>query len=294
MPKKAKAKVKKPARGIAVKQKQSVKQTVKVIVGDIAKKPVRRRTAKPKVATIIQPSGGGLSGSVAPEPLREPQPYSFVPDNRQPRYDFERIQPQPIENAKINLLDYKANSPSVSASGLISVAEQQKMIGEEQPVIRDISKEYDAMSQREKNRQAGIVKRKETLAKKKAEQAKMSQLPAIIPSMPDIRAMSSSSEMILVPVKPKRFLGAKELEKGFVKGRDEALVEKIKTFRREQMKKRGLEAFRENRSDNEIIGRKMEKARAQRGLLNASGSKKLKILPTSAVGKKLLEASKKN
>lgn len=293
MPKKGKVKAKKPARGIAVKQRQSVKQTVKVIVGDIAKKPVRRRTAKPKVATLIQGTGGGLSGSVAPEPLREPQPYSFVPDNRQPRYDFERIQPQPIENAKINLLDYKANNPSVSASGLISVAEQQKMIGEEQPVIKDISKEYDAMSQREKNRQAGIVKRKETLAKKKAEQAKMAQPPAIIQSMPDIRAMSSSSEMILVPVKPKRFLGAKELEKGFVKGRDEALVEKIKAFRKEQMKKRGVEALRANRSDNESIGKKLERARAEKGLLNSAGSKKLKVLPTSAVGKKLLEASKK-
>jgi len=251
MPKKGKVKAKKPARGIAVKQKQTVKQTVKVIVGDIAKKPVRRRRSKPKVATLIQGTGGGLSGSVAPEALREPQPYSFVPDNRQPRYDFERIQPQPIENAKINLLDYKANNPAVSASGLIAIAEQQKLIGEEQPVIKDISKEYDAMSQREKNRQAGLIKRKETLAKKKAEKAKMSQPPAIIPLKGRLYADPSiSSETIMVQVKPKRYLGAQELEKGFIKGRDEALVAKVKAFREVQRKKRAVEGFRKNNPKN--------------------------------------------
>lgn len=262
MPKKAK--VKKPARGIAVKQKQSVKQTVKVIVGDIAKKTVRRRTARPKVATLIQPSGGGISGAV-PDALRQTQPYEYVPDNRQPRYDFDRIQPQPIQDAKINLLDYKGNHPAVSASGLISVAEQKQLIGEEQPVIRDISKEYEAMSQREKNRQAGLLKRKETLARKKAEQAKKAEPPALIGSKnPAPSSSSSTEELILVAVQPKRYLGEKELGKGFIKGRDEALIAKAKAFRAEQAKKRAVEALRANKSDTEPLAKKIARARIEK------------------------------
>jgi hypothetical protein len=313
MPKKAKGKAKKPARGIAVKQRQSVKQTVKVIVGDIAKKPVRRRTARPKVATIIQGTGGGLSGSVAPEPLREPQPYSFVPDNRQPRYDFERIQPQPIENAKINLLDNKANNPAVSASGLVSIAQQKQLMDESaKPMISDITAETEKTEADLKQakselqtiadkKRATQEKRRATLLKNKALKLKEAQKaiplpPPIIPDPPSYRSQfpnaSSSSEIIFVPVRPKRFLGAQELEVGLLKKRDKALNEKAKAFRAEQRKKRGLEAFRENRSDNETIGRKMEKARAEKGLLTSAGSKKLKILPTSAVGK-LLEARKK-
>jgi hypothetical protein len=314
MPKKAKVKAKKPARGIAVKQRQSVKQTVKVIVGDIAKKPVRRRTAKPKVATIIQGTGGGLLGSVAPEPLREPQPYSFVPDNRQPRYDFERIQPQPIENAKINLLDYKANHPSVSASGLVGIAEQKKLMDERaKPMISDITAETEKteadLKQAKSELQIIADKKRATQEKSRATRLKNKALklkeaqkaiplpPPIIGGPPSYRSQypnaSSSSEIIMVQVRPKRFLGAQELEVGLLKNRDKALNEKAKAFRAEQRKKRAVEAFRENRSDNESIGKKMERARAERGLLNSAGSKKLKVLPTSAVGKKLLEASKK-
>jgi hypothetical protein len=313
MPKKAKGKAKKPARGIAVKQRQSVKQTVKVIVGDIAKKPVRRRTARPKVATLIQGTGGGLSGSVAPEPLREPQPYSFVPDNRQPRYDFEKIQPQPIENAKINLLDNKANSPAVSASGLVSIAQQKQLMDESaKPMISDITEQTEKTEADLKQakselqtiadkKRATQEKRRATLLKNKALKLKEAQkaipLPPPIIDPPSYRSQypnaSSSSEILFVPVRPKRYLGAQELEVGLLKKRDKALNEKAKAFRAEQRKKRAVEAFRENRSDNESIGKKMERARAEKGLLSSAGSKKLKILPTSAVGKKLLEASKK-
>jgi hypothetical protein len=255
MPKKAKVKAKKPARGIAVKQKQSVKQTVKVIVGDIAKKPVRRRTAKPKVATLIQGTGGGLSGSVAPEPLREPQPYSFVPDNRQPRYDFERIQPQPIENAKINLLDYKANNPSVSASGLISVAEQKQMMDERaKPMISDVSKEYEQAQKAEAELKAIKDKRRQAVEKRRDTMAKKKEVQFTTPTstgFANITFLSGSdgstepgSEAFMLKRTQPRFLGEKELSKGFIKNRDEELVAKVKAFRKEQMKKRAIQALK--------------------------------------------------
>ena len=267
MPKKAKTK--KEPKGIAVKQKQTVKQSVKVIVGDIAKKPVRRRRpTKPKVSTLIQPAGGGISSSSVPEALRDPQPYSYVPDNRQPRYDFERIPQQPIQSSQINLLDYKANHPSVSASGLVSVAEQKKLMDEQaKPDIKDVSKEYEEAQKAElelkkikETRRKAVEKRRETMAKKKEAQF-TSQTPTGFANLVFVSGTESSTtepgtEAHSRKIKARteqRYLGLKELDKGFIKGRDEALVKQIKTFRDEQRKKRAIRALQSEVEDNRPI-----------------------------------------
>lgn len=256
MPKKAKTK--KEPKGIAVKQKQTVKQSVKVIVGDIAKKPVRRRRpTKPKVSTLIQPAGGGISSSSVPEALRDPQPYSYVPDNRQPRYDFERIPQQPIQSSQINLLDYKANHPSVSASGLVSVAEQKKLMDEQaKPDIRDVSKEYDEAQKAElelkkikETRRKAVEKRRDTMAKKKEAQFK-SQAPT---GFANLVFVSGAESATTEPIRQPRYLGQAELDVGLFKNRDKVLIEKAKAFRDEQRKKRAIRALQSEVEDNRPI-----------------------------------------
>jgi len=101
-----------------VSQKQQVKQTVKVIIGDITKKRVKRKRAvakkgpaKAQVITFIQGSASG----------------AYIPASNTPFTASSKLPVALGTEVRTTALDIKQDNPALNLSGSLSVSSQQRL-----------------------------------------------------------------------------------------------------------------------------------------------------------------------
>jgi hypothetical protein len=100
-----------------VSQKQQVKQTVKVIIGDVAKKRVKRKRAvkkgssKAQVITFIQGSASGL----------------YVPGSNSPYNPSTQLPVATGTEVRTKILEAKGDNPALNLSGSLSQSSQQRL-----------------------------------------------------------------------------------------------------------------------------------------------------------------------
>ena len=101
-----------------VSQKQQVKQTVKVIIGDITKKRLKRKRAvakkapaKAQVITFIQGSASG----------------AYVPASNTPFTASTKLPVASGTEVRTRALDIKQDNPALNLSGSLSVSSQQRL-----------------------------------------------------------------------------------------------------------------------------------------------------------------------
>jgi hypothetical protein len=144
-----------------VSQKQQVKQTVKVIIGDVAKKRVKRKRAvktKGLTSTVIQPSArGAFSGGFS----------SYVPSSNVP---FSSVAQAPISLAletRVKQLELKADNPALNLSGNTSVKAQYRL--ENKSMASNEAFPYDEREPYIDDMRKAELKRKEQILKEQSQ-----------------------------------------------------------------------------------------------------------------------------
>jgi len=108
----------KPRVSKGVKQTQDVKQTVRVVIGDVSKlkdKKKREPSSKKKKEVIYIPFGGGGGEGTMPF-----TPTPFPSSSTTTYYPVNQYRPSPVLEDRIRRLEYKGDNPPLEVSGAIA------------------------------------------------------------------------------------------------------------------------------------------------------------------------------